>query len=57
MDHLRHFFAAEIAARLAAGELAFDIGQVLQLAGGQLQLLAQRCSCWRSVSSSLSLDC
>lgn len=45
MDHLRHFFAAEIAARLAAGELAFDIRQVLQLAGGQLQLLAQRSSC------------
>ncbi len=57
VDHLRHFFAAEVAARLAAGELAFDIRQVLQLTGGQLQLFAQLCSCCRSVSSSLSLDC
>jgi hypothetical protein len=42
MDHLRDFFAAEIAARLAAGELAFDIRQILQLAGRQLELTAQR---------------
>ena len=63
MNHLRHFIAAVPGVRLSSppglrpGELAFDIRQVLQLAGRQFERLRSSISCCRSVASSASFDC